>query len=208
MARLAGREHPLEWIDYAININSTVRTMKPSGFASGDPPGSRSSRLGDVVIRDAVADDFEAILVLNLAEVQQTSAMDLPRLVELDALSCYHKVAVRNGTVSAFLLAMCDGASYVNDNFEWFAARYARFIYVDRVVVSSACRGLRFGSLLYEDLFLHARSNAIPRVTCEYNIVPCNQPSRSFHDKFGFTEQGTQLVANGTKQVSLQAADT
>lgn len=164
--------------------------------------------IDNVVIRDAAVEDFESICALNLAEVQHTSAMDLPRLVELNALSCHHKVAVRDDIVSAFLLAMCDGASYVNDNFEWFAARYARFIYVDRVVVSSACRGLRLGSLLYEDLFRHARSNAIPRVACEYNIVPCNQPSRLFHDKFGFTEQGTQWVANGTKRVSLQVADT
>jgi predicted GNAT superfamily acetyltransferase len=74
--------------------------------------------------------------------------------------------------------------------------------------VSSASRCLRLGSLLYEDLFSHARSNAIPLVTCEYNIVPPNEPSRLFHDKFGFKEQGTQWVANGTKRVSLQVAET
>jgi hypothetical protein len=52
----------------------------------------------------------------------------------------------------------------------------------------------------------HARDNAIPLVTCEYNIVPPNEPSRLFHDKFGFREQGTQWVASGSKRVSLQAA--
>jgi hypothetical protein len=29
-----------------------------------------------------------------------------------------------------------------------------------------------------------------------------------FHEKFGFKEQGTQWVANGTKRVSLQVAET
>ena len=161
-----------------------------------------------VVIRPAVPMDFETICALNLAEVRHTSAMDITRLAELDAISCYHKVACLGGIVSAFLLAMCSGSPYKNDNFEWFSKKYPRFIYVDRVVVSSASRGLRLGTLLYEDIFHHARSNAFPLVTCEYNIVPANEPSRLFHDKFGFKEQGTQWVANGTKRVSLQVAET
>lgn len=161
-----------------------------------------------VVVRDAEPGDFEIICELNLAEVQYTSAMDRARLLELHNLSCYHKVASVDGNVCGFLLAMCNGAAYQNDNFEWFANRYASFIYVDRIVVSSVVRGLRLGSRLYEDLFGYARSKAVPRVTCEYNIVPPNEPSRRFHDKFGFKEQGTQWVAKGTKQVSLQAAAT
>jgi len=161
----------------------------------------------NAIIRDAAPDDFETLCALNLAEIQYTSAMDLPRLEELHALSCYHKVVVLNERVSAFLLAMASGAPYVNANFDWFAGKYARFIYVDRVVVSAAARGLRLGSLLYEDIFRYARANAIPLVTCEYNIVPPNEPSRRFHDKFGFKERGTQWVAEGTKRVSLQAAE-
>jgi len=161
-----------------------------------------------VEIRTADPRDFETICSLNLAEVHHTSAMDVARLTELIAISCYHKVASLGGIVSAFLLAMSNDAPYVNDNFEWFNKKYSRFIYVDRVVVSRASRGLRLGSLLYEDIFRHARSNDIPLITCEYNIVPANEPSRLFHEKFGFKEQGTQWVANGTKRVSLQAAET
>ena len=167
-----------------------------------------SSPNASVVVRPAAPTDFETICALNLADVQHTSAMDTTRLAELDAISCYHKVACLGGIVSAFLLAMCNGSLYKNDNFEWFSKKYARFLYVDRVVVSSASRGLRLGSLLYEDVFRHARANAIPLLTCEYNITPPNELSRLFHDKFGFREQGTQWVANGTKQVSLQAAET
>jgi predicted GNAT superfamily acetyltransferase len=161
-----------------------------------------------VVIRDTAPSDFEAICALNLAEVRHTSSMDMARLATLDHLSSYHKVGCVDGSVAAFLLAMCSGAPYENDNFEWFARKYARFIYVDRIVVSSAFRGRSLGSLLYKDLFRYARDNAIPLVTCEYNIVPSNEASRLFHDKFGFKEQGTQWVANGAKRVSLQAAVT
>jgi predicted GNAT superfamily acetyltransferase len=160
-----------------------------------------------VVIRTVAAKDFETICELNLSEVQHTSAMDMSKLAELNALSCYHKVACLDGVVSGFLLALCNGSPYENANYQWFSRKYARFIYIDRVVVSPAARGLRLGTILYEDIFRHARSNAIPLVTCEYNIVPPNEPSRLFHDKFGFKEQGTQWLANDTKQVSLQVAE-
>jgi hypothetical protein len=163
--------------------------------------------IGSVAIRDAAPPDYGAILALNDADVVSTSAMDVARLKMLDALSCYHRVACKDGQVVAFLLSMRNGAAYENDNFGWFSARYASFVYVDRIVVSSAARGLRIGSLLYDDLFAWARRSGIPAAVCEYNIVPPNEPSRLFHAKLGFKEQGRQWVGNGTKQVSLQALD-
>ena len=159
-------------------------------------------------IRDANAGDFPAICALNLAAVEHTSPMDLARLGALARLSCYHRVACVEGHVCAFLLAMRRGAAYENDNFNWFTRKYADFIYIDRIVVSATSRGLRLGSLLYEDLFHYARTNAIPLVTCEYNLSPPNEPSRLFHDTFGFKQQGTQWVANHSKLVSLQVAAT
>ena len=159
-----------------------------------------------VLIRQAAGSDFQAICELNLAEVQHTSPMDTARLQALAGLACYHKVACVNDSVAAFLLAIRDGAPYENENFGWFARRYPHFIYIDRIVVSDAFKGLRIGSLLYEDLFRYARETAAPIVTCEYNIVPPNEPSRLFHHRFGFTEQGRQWLAGGAKQVSLQAA--
>ena len=163
--------------------------------------------MATVTIRDAAAEDFAAICALNLANVQHTSAMDLKRLAELHGLSCHHRVGCVDGVVAAFLLAMSGSAAYENDNFKWFAQRYGRFLYLDRIVVAAACRGMGVGALLYEDLFRRAREEGYPMVTCEYNILPPNEPSRAFHDKFGFTEQATQWVAGGTKRVSLQVAE-
>jgi hypothetical protein len=160
-----------------------------------------------IAIRNAEASNFDTIVALNAAEVQHTSAMDRARLVELDALSCYHKVACVDGTVAAFLLAMRFDAAYANENFGWFAARLPSFVYVDRIVVSADFARHRLGSRLYTDLFEFARASGLPNVTCEYNLVPANEPSRRFHDKFGFREMGTQWLANGAKQVSLQAAE-
>ena len=158
-------------------------------------------------IRDAGDCDFPAIVELNEHEVQHTSPMDVERLRYLDSISAYHKVATVDDSVAAFLLAMKDDCGYVNENYEWFAERYPRFLYVDRIVVSSKFQGRRLGSMLYQDLFRQARANRIQVVTCEYNIVPPNEPSRIFHGKFGFREIGTQWIADGAKQVSMQAAE-
>jgi predicted GNAT superfamily acetyltransferase len=134
--------------------------------------------------------------------------MDEARLRHLDAISSYHKVAVVDGEVAAFLLAMRDDCGYANENFEWFAARFPAFLYVDRIVVGNRHRGLKLGTQLYRDMFDYARINGIATVACEYNVVPANEPSRVFHDRFGFHEVGRQWLDNGAKQVSLQVAAT
>jgi uncharacterized protein len=163
--------------------------------------------MGIVEIRNATQDDHPAILALNRVEVTNTSPMDAARLDALAGFSCYHRVACIDGQVSGFLLAMQSGAPYENDNFAWFTRAYPSFVYVDRIVISPTARGQRLGTLLYEGLFSWSRQHGIPRVTCEYNIVPPNEPSRLFHEKLGFRQQGTQWLANCTKQVSLQAAE-
>lgn len=159
-------------------------------------------------IRDMVESDFESIVRLNDAEVQQTSQMDLDRLGRLVRMSSYCKVATVDGQVAAFLIALREGAPYENDNYEWFASRFPRFLYVDRVVVAAHLSGHKIGSKLYGGMFEFARSHCVDTITCEYNIEPPNPASRAFHDKFGFKEVGTQWVAGGTKQVSLRAAET
>jgi predicted GNAT superfamily acetyltransferase len=158
-------------------------------------------------LRAAQDGDFAAIVALNAGEVQQTSAMDVARLAELHALAAYHKVVVVEGVVAAFLLALREDAPYRNDNHGWFAARYPRFLYVDRIVVGPAGAGLGLGSLLYRDLFDTARSDGVATVCCEYNIEPPNEASRRFHDKFGFREVGSQWLDGGKKRVSLQIAE-
>lgn len=160
----------------------------------------------DILIRDVLEEDLEIIAALNTSEVQYTSPMDLERLRFLDSISKFHKVAIVDDKLAGFLLAMKDGCDYVNDNFEWFAKRYHSFLYVDRIVISSDYQGLKLGTALYQDLFEYARQNNITNITCEYNVVPLNEPSRLFHDKFSFHQVGTQWLCNATKKVSLQIA--
>ena len=160
--------------------------------------------MAGVLLREATAADAERILALNDAEVAQTSAMDRARLNALAALACRFTVADADGRVLAFLLAMDHTAAYDNDNFRWFAPRYPRFAYVDRIVVDAAAAGMGIGGRLYRSLFAHARERGLERVVCEYNLAPPNPASQAFHDRFGFVEVGQQHVAGGTKLVSLQ----
>jgi hypothetical protein len=162
-------------------------------------------RADAAVIRPATAADFPAILALNAALVHFLSPLDEARLRLLHAQSAYHRVVETEGGVAAFLLAFREGAAYDSPNYRWFAQRYAQFLYIDRVVVDPAQQGRGLGARLYDDLFAYAQSAGVATVTCEFDLDPPNPGSQKFHARFGFREVGTQWVADGKKQVSLQA---
>lgn len=166
---------------------------------SPDPSGP-----GAVMLRDATADDFEAMLHLNEASVAVLSPLDLAGLERLVGYSSHVRVAGAPGRVEGFLLAMREGTAYDSPNYRWFAARYPRFVYVDRVVIDAASRGRGLGVALYEDIIALARASGVVHLVSEYDSEPMNEASRRFHDRFGFREVGTQRVAGGAKAVSLQ----
>ncbi len=161
----------------------------------------------DIRIRNAAAADVAAIVLLNDGAVQHTSAMDEARLKELQSFADCNWVITVDGSVAGFLLAMRERAGYSNPNYDFFAARYPVFLYIDRIVIAPEHAGLKLGTRLYVALFERARTNGVPVISCEYNIEPPNEPSRRFHDKFGFAEIGTQLLDGGRKRVSLQTVE-
>jgi predicted GNAT superfamily acetyltransferase len=172
-------------------------------------PGRRARDkeiVGCGMIRDAAVPDFPAILALNSESERFLSPMDASRLSHLHREAAYHRVLETGSTVAAFLLGFREGADYDSPNYRWFAKRYASFLYIDRIVVSASQQGNRLGAALYEDFFAFARRAGIAIVTCEFDIDPPNETSRRFHSRFGFREVGTQWVASGKKQVSLQKA--
>ena len=160
----------------------------------------------ETTLRDATETDFPRILALNEAEVQHTSAMDDARLRWLHARAACHRVVCVGDEVAAFLLAFRDGADYPNPNFDWFAARYPAFLYIDRIVVDARFSGRGLGSLLYRDAFAQARTQGAAVVACEFNVVSPNVASAAFHARWGFGEVGRQWLDEGRKQVSLQVA--
>jgi uncharacterized protein len=162
--------------------------------------------VGAPTIRDTAPADFEAILRLNAESVHFLSALTRDKLEFLHGHAARHRVACVGGDVAAFLLAFREGTPYQSPNYQWFADRYTQFLYIDRVVVGMAFRAQRLGSMLYDDLFAHARKIQVPRVTCEFDIEPPNPASARFHARFGFKEVGRQDLAYAAKAVSLQEA--
>ncbi len=155
-------------------------------------------------IRAARQEDFPAILALNAESVHFLSALKAGRLEALHRSAAYHKVVDVDGEVAAFLLAFREGAPYDSPNYLWFVERYARFLYIDRIVVAPAHRGAGLGALLYADIATFAARTGAPWLACEFDIEPPNPGSMRFHARMGFGEVGTQTIG-GSKRVSLQA---
>jgi predicted GNAT superfamily acetyltransferase len=156
-------------------------------------------------IRDAECSDFAAILALNEESVHFLSPLGADSLERLQRSAAYHKVVDVDGEIAAFLLAFREGAAYESPNYLWFAARYPRFLYIDRIVVAPAHRGAGFGAKLYDDIAAFAARSSAPWLACEFDIDPPNPASMRFHERMGFHEVGTQTIGGGRKRVSLQA---
>lgn len=158
------------------------------------------------MLRDATPFDFPAILALNEAFVAVLSPLDSERLTRLHAQAAMHRVVEQHGRIEAFLLAFREGADYDGANYQWFAQRYARFLYVDRIVVGAGGQALGAGSRLYRDLGALASGDAVPLITCEYDIEPPNPVSARFHARHGFREVGQRQLSGG-KTVSMRVLD-
>ena len=158
-----------------------------------------------MLTRDAQPIDFVSILKLNKQSENFLDSLSLERLVRLHNQAAYHRVVEINGNVAAFLLAFSESADYHYPTYLWFVEHFGKFIYIDRVVVSLSQQGRGIGKLLYEDLLSFAKANNTALITCEFDVVPPNEISRRFHERFGFKEVSTLLVGAYEKQVSLQA---
>jgi hypothetical protein len=167
---------------------------------------NRKSGADKIVIRPATPEDYDAILAMNQESVHFLSPLTDEKLRWLHEESEFSTVAEVDGQVGAFLIAFREGSSYDSVNYTWFADRYEKFLYIDRIVVFIEHQGKGLGTLLYKDAFQRAALLKVPVITSEIDIEPPNPGSLKFHKEFGFSEVGTQAVCDGKKQVSLQAA--
>ncbi|MBP0614727.1 GNAT family N-acetyltransferase [Jiella sp. KSK16Y-1] len=142
--------------------------------------------------------DKATLLALNNLHAAELSLLDAPgfeRLVESAFL------ALQTADATAFLLAFDETADYDSPNFLWFKTRYARFVYVDRIVVAARARGRGHARALYDSVFAAAESADAGRVVCEINLDPPNPQSIRFHEALGFTRTGSAVLPGGAKTV-------
>ena len=156
--------------------------------------------------RPISAADVAEVLNLNHESVHYLSPLSHDGLENLLDQAPLHRLLESDGHVLAFIIVLQQDADYGSVNYRWFAQRYPRFLYVDRVVVSRRRQAQGAGSVLYREVFDFARKHGFPCVACEYDVQPPNPGSARFHARFGFAEVGRQPVANGSKTVSLQMA--
>ena len=102
------------------------------------------------------------------------------------------------------MIAIRESANYLNENYAFFQEKYARFLYIDRIVIDEPYRKLGLGKALYKALKKFTLNNGVSTVTAEVDIEPVyNNASLRFHANQGFVEVGTQWVREGSVKVSL-----
>jgi predicted GNAT superfamily acetyltransferase len=139
-----------------------------------------------------------AVLDLNNAHEVELSRLDGEGLRGLVDRAF---VANRIGLVEAFLISFDQDADYAGVNFQWFRARFERFVYVDRIVVAPKFRSRGHARRLYANLIYQARNLGHDRVVCEVNSDPPNAGSDAFHASFGFEHVGAASIHGGAKTV-------
>lgn len=142
-----------------------------------------------------------ALLALNNDHALELSWADDARLRTLVAAAF---LAERVGFADALLIAFDQGAKYDSPNFLWFRSRYARFVYVDRIVISPAARGRGLATTMYGRLIERAIGAAHERLVCEVNVDPPNPASEALHRKLGFVPVGEARLPMGKSVVYLE----
>jgi hypothetical protein len=147
-------------------------------------------------LRPYTEQDLVPMLALNNAHATELGPLDMNSLRRLLGMAMRVRIA---GAMDGFLVALDESAAYDSPNFLWFKARFARFAYIDRVVIAESARGRGLARRLYEDLFAAASGHM--HVFCEVNYEPPNPASDAFHAAMGFSEVGRATLADRGKSV-------
>jgi predicted GNAT superfamily acetyltransferase len=143
-----------------------------------------------------------ALLRANNEVARETSLLAPERF---DQMIAWASVATFIAPDKAFLLAFAHTDEFDGGHFKWFASRYDRYLYIDRIVVAEGERGRGHGRMLYEDLFTRAEGLGQDRIVCEVNRQPPNPQSEAFHAALGFEEVGRATINDGAKTVRYLA---
>ena len=158
-----------------------------------------------LAIRDVREQELDSVLALNNSAGPGILPIDAAKLRQLFDVAAYFRVAEIDGHLAGLLIAMTPDADYESPNFAWFAARYPDFVYVDRIVIARAYRGLGLGRVFYADVQSYAEVRS-PLLCCEVFLDPRDDVSVLFHGTYGFKEEGQQTLPSGHR-VSLLAKE-
>lgn len=154
-----------------------------------------------VILRDARESDLDQLLGMNNAAGPSILPIDGARLRLLFREACYFRVAQIDDHLAGFLIGLDAAANYDSSNYHFFRELYPAFLYIDRIVIAAAYRGLGLGRVFYADVQSHAEVRS-PWLCCEVMLEPRNDAVVLFHGTYGFQEVGQGSMGSG-QHVSL-----
>ena len=151
-------------------------------------------------IRDLRVLDSGSIWEINEQGLPGTGKVSEDEIISLLEFSSFSIGAYDNEKLLGFVICLPPATAYGSLNYAWFNHRYDRFLYVDRIAVSSDRRNQKIGSKLYQAVIDESVKHAVP-VAAEVNLRPPNLDSIRFHKRHGFTEIGE--FTHGEKSVLM-----
>jgi predicted GNAT superfamily acetyltransferase len=170
-------------------------------------PRMEGRTIAVVRVRDAVASDHAAVLLLNNSAAPHVNELSEGAFAWIVSHADYFRVADDDSGVAGFVIALRAGLEYWSLNYRWFMERGGDFLYLDRIVVAEGARGTGVGRALYDDIDRFA-SGTWPRITLEVNLLPPNPGSLAFHERLGFRRIGVREEDGGAKAVVLMERAT
>ncbi|HEX6613490.1 MAG TPA: GNAT family N-acetyltransferase [Rhodanobacteraceae bacterium] len=157
-----------------------------------------------VELLDVRERDLDAVLALNNSAGPAILPLDAANVRHFFEHADYFRVAVIDGMVAGFLIALREDAPHASSNFRWFRRHYDHFVYIDRVVIGDLYRGHGLGRLFYADVQSYAEVRA-PKLACEVFLEPRDDVAMLFHGTRGFSEVGQQVMPESGRRVCLLA---
>ena len=137
----------------------------------------------DITIRAMTASDIEVVWAINQENVPAVGEETVEVLADLLSMSLFSLVAEADNVVVGFCMILGPQTQYRSPNYLYFCERYADFIYLDRVAVTSAFQGLGLGAAMYREV---ERLSESTMFALEVNTKPRNEGSLRFHTREGF----------------------
>jgi predicted GNAT superfamily acetyltransferase len=137
----------------------------------------------DITIRAMTASDIEVVWAINQENVPAVGEETVEVLADLLSMSLFSLVAEADNVVVGFCMILGPQTQYRSPNYLYFCERYADFIYLDRVAVTSAFQGLGLGAAMYREV---ERLSGSTLFALEVNTKPRNEGSLRFHTREGF----------------------
>ncbi len=151
-------------------------------------------------IRDLSVLASRSIWEINEQGLPGTGKVSEDEIIKLMEYSSFSIGAYDNDNLLGFVICLPPATEYGSLNYAWFNQRYDRFLYVDRIAVSSESRNQKIGSKLYQAVIDESVKHGVP-IAAEVNLRPPNLDSIRFHKRHGFAEVGE--FTHGKKSVLM-----